>query len=142
MEHEFGYGTYLELKISFGALICLNITSTALLGCPFMARQGPHPWMALGQALSGPWPGPWLTLGLAMAGPWPGPGWPLAWPWVHKEIAFPVCWGRCYIRKHIWISGAHTYKGVCPIRDRPKNPSLNQMSSLNECGRSGSVCNV
>ena len=39
--HEFDDGTHLELKISIRASICLNITSTALLGCPFVAGRGP-----------------------------------------------------------------------------------------------------
>ena len=40
LRHEFGYGTYLELKSSIGASDCLNITSVSLLGCSFMAGQG------------------------------------------------------------------------------------------------------
>ena len=40
-DHEFGYGTYLDLKSSSGAFDCLNIPSVSLLGCSCMARQGP-----------------------------------------------------------------------------------------------------
>ena len=40
LEHEFSYGTYLELKSSIGAFDCLNITSKALLGCSLVAKQG------------------------------------------------------------------------------------------------------
>ena len=82
-----------------------NMVSIALVECPFVARQSPHPWMALGLALAGHWPhpgwllalawplawplaGPWLALGWPLAGPWSGPwlalcmalGWPVAWP--------------------------------------------------------------
>ena len=40
-DHEFDYRTYLELKISIKAFDCLNITSTSLLGCSFVPKQGP-----------------------------------------------------------------------------------------------------
>ena len=53
LDHESSHGTDLELKIRIRALDCLNIKSTALPGCPFVARQGPwisidihvHPWI-------------------------------------------------------------------------------------------------
>ena len=42
LEHPFDHGIYLELKISIGASIWFNITSTALLGCSFVVGQGPR----------------------------------------------------------------------------------------------------
>ena len=43
LEHEFSHGTHLAaMKSSITAFDCLNITSVALLGCSFMARQGPY----------------------------------------------------------------------------------------------------
>ena len=41
LRHEFCYGTHQGIKSSIGASDCLNITSVALLGCSFMARQCP-----------------------------------------------------------------------------------------------------
>ena len=41
LEHEFSHGSYLELKGSIGAFDSLNIMTAALLGCPFVAGQGP-----------------------------------------------------------------------------------------------------
>jgi len=40
-DHESDCKIYLELKSPIGALDCLNITSVSLLGCLFMAEQGP-----------------------------------------------------------------------------------------------------
>ena len=88
-DHEFGYGTYLELKILIGAFDCLNITSVSPLGCSFMAGQGPHPWMALGLAPGWPLAWSWLALGLALAWPLPGHDWPLAWPWLALAGPWP-----------------------------------------------------
>ena len=41
-DHEFDYKTDLELESSIGALDCLNITCVSLLGCSFVAKQGPE----------------------------------------------------------------------------------------------------
>ena len=40
-DHEFDDSTYLELEISIRAFDSLNITSVYLLGCSFVAKQGP-----------------------------------------------------------------------------------------------------
>ena len=45
-----------------------------LVDCSFVARQGPHPWMALDLTLA-----PWLALGLA-----------LAWPWLALSLALNI----------------------------------------------------
>ena len=41
-DHEFNHGSHLELMISITAFDCLDITSTALLGCWFVTKQGPE----------------------------------------------------------------------------------------------------